>query len=56
MNIEQLQEQISDMQEDIKRLTKMNELLSGKIFNILNSINELSDRIDDCESNISSGF
>ena len=49
MNIEQLQEQISDMQEEIERL-----------WNVIDEMRDdnaaLSDRIDDCESNISSGF
>lgn len=49
MNIEQMQEQISDMQREIERL-----------WNAIEEMREdnaaLSDRVEDCESNISCGY
>lgn len=50
--IDQLQEQIEEMQEDIRTLKKMNDVLSGKLYTIIKSIDSLSSRVDDCESDL----
>lgn len=50
MNEKRIQEQIKELQEEIKRLNKMNELLSGQIFKIHQSIDELDGRINDIET------
>ena len=50
--IDQLQEQIEEMQDDIRTLKKMNDILSGKLFTILKSIDSFSSRVDDCESDL----
>lgn len=50
--IDQLQEQIDELKDDIKHLEKMNEVLSGKLLTIMKSIDSLSSRVDDCESDL----
>lgn len=52
MNSEKIQEQIEEMQEDIRTLKKMNDVLSGKLYTIIKSIDSLSSRVDDCESDL----
>ncbi len=49
--IEELEANYDDLKEYVKQLEKMNSLLSSKIFSILQKIDEINDRIDDCESN-----
>lgn len=50
--IEELEANYDDLKEYVKQLEKMNSLLSSKIFNILQEIDEINSRIDDCESNL----
>lgn len=50
--IEKLEANYDDLKEYVKQLEKMNSLLSSKIFNILQEIDEINSRIDDCESNL----
>ncbi len=50
--IEELEANYDDLKEYIKQLEKMNGILSGKIFNILQKIDKINGRIDDCESNL----
>ncbi len=54
--IEELEANYDELKEYAEKLEKMDTILSGKIFNILQKINEINDRIDDCESNISCGY
>lgn len=51
--IKELEANYDELKEYAEKLEKMDTILSGKIFNILQKINEINDRIDDCESNIS---
>ena len=53
--IDQLQEQIDELKDDVKHLEKMNEVLSGKLLTIIKSIDSLSSRVDDCESDLCNG-
>ena len=53
MDAEDLQYQIEELQEDVKRLTKMNNVLSGEIFKLRQGIDVLLSRLNECESSVS---
>lgn len=53
MDADDLQYQIEELQEDVKRLTKMDDLLADEIFKLRQGIDVLLSRLNECESSVS---
>lgn len=53
MDADDLQYQIEELQEDVKRLTKMDDVLADEIFKLRQGIDVLLSRLNECESSVS---